>query len=269
MRRVLPLVLALFAAAPAHGQAPARTRLLVPAYFYPAGDGLKQWQALIAGHDRARGVEVVAVVNINSGDPGKAVNPDYARVIRSASSKGVRLLAYVPTGYGKAPLGAVKDRVGAYFRLYPQLGGVFVDEQSTDGALAAAYYAPLRRHVLSLKRGALVVGNPGTVCPEVYLAGGEARAADVVVVYENSDRETPFAAYSPPAWAAKYPAERFGALVHTCSSMPKAVALARAKRVGYLFVTDLAGPPPPSNNPWGRLPSYWADELRRVAALNR
>jgi hypothetical protein len=269
MRRVLPLVLALFAVAPARAQAPARVRLLVPAYFYPAGEGLKQWQALIASHSPAGGVEIVAIVNINSGDPGKAVNPDYARVIQSASRKGVRLLAYVPTGYGKAPLGTVKEKVGAYFRLYPQLGGVFVDEQSTDGALAAAYYAPLRKHVLSLKRGALVVGNPGTVCAESYLSGGEARAADVVVMYENSDRTTPFSAYSPPAWVAKYPPERFAALVHTCSSLPKALAAARAKRVGYLFVTDLAGPPPPSNNPWGRLPSYWADELRRVAALNR
>ena len=34
------------------------------------------------------------------------------------------------------------------------------------------------------------------------------------------------------------------------------------KRIGYFYVTD--GKPP---NPWGRLPSYWEDEVDALARL--
>jgi hypothetical protein len=251
-------------AAPAADEAPLR--LLVPAYFYPAGDGLKEWEKLIAAHDPARRVEVVVVANIDSGRPGKAVNADYARVIKQAAAKGVRVVAYVDSGYGKVPLEQVKGHVADYFRLYPEVSGVFVDQQSSDGALVAPYYAPLRRHVLTLRPGALVVTNAGTVCDERYLSDGKERtAADVVVVYENSEAAMPFARFRPPEWAKKYPPERFAMLAHTSAEL-KDVAQAREKHVGWVYVTDKEGPP---GNPWDRLPKYWADEVRRVGELNR
>ena len=56
-----------------------RTTLLVPAYFYPAGDGLQHWDDLLAAADR---VPIVAIVNPASG-PGKAADPKKAgRTIR-------------------------------------------------------------------------------------------------------------------------------------------------------------------------------------------
>ena len=35
-------------------------------------------------------------------------------------------------------------------------------------------------------------------------------------------------------------------------------------RAAYVYITDAAGP-----MPWGRLPSYWADEVAEAAAVSR
>jgi hypothetical protein len=268
MTRALLLAVCFAVLSPSRAAAQPALRLLVPAYFYPAGDGLKEWDALIAAHDPARRVEIVAIANIDSGKPGKTVNADYAAVIKKASAKGVRVVAYVPTGYGKAPLEQVKGHIDDYFRHYPTLAGVFLDEQASDGALVASYYAPLRQHVLKAKAGALVVTNPGTVCDERYLSDGkQTTVADVVVLHENSEAAAPFAKFTPPPWARKYGAERFAALVYACPEL-KGLELAKEKHVGWVYVTDKAGPPAPGN-PWERLPRYWADEARRVGELNR
>ena len=50
---------------------PAGPRLLVPAYIYPANDGRKDWQRLIAAASK---VDVVAIVNPDSG-PGSRATP--------------------------------------------------------------------------------------------------------------------------------------------------------------------------------------------------
>src|SRR5689334_6275717 len=71
----------------------ARVRLWVPAYFYPFGDGLKEWERLIAA---ARDVPVVAIVNPNSG-PGDHADTNYEAIIPRARSAGVIVVGYVGT----------------------------------------------------------------------------------------------------------------------------------------------------------------------------
>src|SRR6266511_2045748 len=81
--RLAVLLLTLLVVAPGRADQPAaekapRVRLLVPAYFYPAGPGLKEWERLIAASAR---VPIVAVVNPASG-PGKEADANYVKVLQ-------------------------------------------------------------------------------------------------------------------------------------------------------------------------------------------
>ena len=83
-----------------------RLQLLVPAYFYPAGPGLKAWQHLI---EAASKIKIVAIANPNSG-PGDQRNGDYYLVLQAASDKGIRVVGYVSTDYGNRRLPEVRRR---------------------------------------------------------------------------------------------------------------------------------------------------------------
>jgi hypothetical protein len=250
--------------------------------FYPAGDGLKEWDKLIAAHDPDRRVEVVAIVNLNSGAPGDKVDPNYQKVIDRAAEKKLHLLAYVPSNYankdGKAPLAKVKQNIDRYFKLYPGLGGLFVDEQSSRAA-DVAYYQEIRAHLLKTlgrpdahgetEGRPFMVGNPGVPCSEDYLAKDERRTMDVVVMYENVEAGNTgagvpaFKDYKNPQWAKNYRPERFAVLVYDCPEL-RHLPRAREQQIGYVYVTDAKGA-----NPWGRLPSYWATETARLADVNK
>ena len=58
-----------------------RLRLLVPAYFYPAGDGLRHWDRLLAAPAECG---AVAIVNPASG-PGEKPDPNYRQICERAS----------------------------------------------------------------------------------------------------------------------------------------------------------------------------------------
>ena len=60
-----------------------KVRLLVPAYFYPAGKGLKDWERLIASAEK---LPIVAIVNPASG-PGKRVDGSYSELFRKAKGR--------------------------------------------------------------------------------------------------------------------------------------------------------------------------------------
>src|SRR5262245_49389457 len=209
-------------AAPGQTDPPSPVRLLVPAYFYPAGEGLKEWDRLIQAHDPGRRIEIVPIININSGVPGDKVDVAYQKVIERAAEKKLHLLAYVATNYankdGKAPLDRVKQNISNYFKLYPRLGGLFVDEQSSQ-AKDLAYYREIRAHFLKTIGRAdedeptggkpLLVGNPGVPCAEEYLEKDKKRTMDLVVMYENVEAGNAgagvvaFKDYGHQAWAMR------------------------------------------------------------------
>ncbi|HZY84319.1 MAG TPA: spherulation-specific family 4 protein [Gemmataceae bacterium] len=241
---------------PAPGPVAApRLRLLVPAYFYPAGEGLAEWFRLI---ESAGPAGTVVIANTSSG-PGDKVDPNYAKVLERARQKKVVVLGYVSTKYGKRPLAEVKDDVDRWARFYPGTQGIFFDEQASD-ADQVLYYAALYEYVRKDRGLALVVSNPGAVCTEEYLARP---TADVACLFETTKELN---AYRHPAWASRYPPNRFAALackVEGVERMKQALNDAVAKKIGYCYVTDGRG-----DNPWGRLPRYWDDEVAAVRQLN-
>jgi serine/threonine protein kinase len=233
---------------------PPRLRLLVPAYFYPGGEGEAEWDRLLATPDPAL---VVIIANPASG-PGKKADPKFVRVIERARGNGFTVIGYVSTGYAERSLAQVKDDVNAWVRYYPDVQGIFFDEQRS-AADRVDYYAALYRHAREHGLG-LVINNPGTKCAEDYL---KRPAADVVCVAESAKD---FREFRPPSWAGGYPAGRFAALI--CGTgdparMREYVLGMADKRVGYGYVTDGAG-----DNPWGRLPRYWDEEVEAVRRVN-
>ena len=106
---------------------PPKMRLLVPAYFYPAGKGDKEWERLLAAPQEAG---VVAIVNPASG-PGRRVDANYTNVLKQTKKSKVTLIGYVSTSYGKRKTEEVKADVDQWVRFYPGIQGIFFDEQAS------------------------------------------------------------------------------------------------------------------------------------------
>ena len=104
--------------------------LLVPAYIYPGGDGLKDWERPIALADR---VPVVAIVNRDSG-PGKQVDQNLRAALQRARQSKLTLIGYVTLKYARRPAADVKAEVDGWLPLYPgtmERGGyVYVTDDS-------------------------------------------------------------------------------------------------------------------------------------------
>ncbi|MEN9675629.1 MAG: hypothetical protein RIS76_1525 [Verrucomicrobiota bacterium] len=231
--------------------------LMVPAYFYPKPGG--DWERLTAA---ARRVPLVAILNPNSG-PGSATvaDPEYVRAVQSLRQAGGRVTGYVSTRYAQRPIAEVNADVRRYHELYP-LDGFFLDEMSNDGrAVSVNYYAEVCEEIRRLKPAYHVTGNPGTHTQERYLSRP---TVDTLVTFEEG---TGYPGYTPDTWNRRYPAHRFCHLLHSVVDAPaltNAVALARKRNAGFLFVTDDLLP-----NPWDRLPVFWDNEVNLIESANR
>lgn len=260
MNRILVALVGLATALTAHAGAeenrPApRLAIMTPAYFYPGGKGLKEWDRLIAA---AKSAPIVAIANPASG-PGKKRDPNYSRVIDRAREAGVTVIGYVSTRYAKRPHAEVWADVDAWVRFYPGVQGFFFDEQASDFK-QVEHYGRLRAYARTKIPPALVVTNPGTVCDELFV---KRSASDVVCLFENRQG---FSDFKMPSWTKSYPARRYCALpyqVEDAAQMQKYVRQAVEQRFGYLYITDDGG-----RNPWDRLPSYWDEFVAAVSKAN-
>jgi len=248
-----------FAAAPSSraiaADPPPKMRLLVPAYFYPAGKGEKEWERLLAAPEEAG---VVVIVNPASG-PGRRVDANYTKVMEQAKKSKVTLIGYVSTSYGKRKTEEVKADVDQWVRFYPSIQGIFFDEQAS-GTEQLEQLASLCEHVRKTHKLSLVVTNPGTVCDEKYLTRP---VSDVACLYEGHERWDRF---TPPAWAKDLNPDRIAALAYQvpAADMPKYLRQAHDRRGGWIYITDDKG-----NNPWDQLPTYWEEELKELLKLNQ
>ncbi|MFL5243061.1 MAG: protein kinase domain-containing protein [Gemmataceae bacterium] len=240
----------------AAGADPARLRLLAPAYFYPAGEGLMQWNRLLESPAAAM---TVAIANPESG-PGKIADANYTKLFARAREKGVFVIGYVSTNYGKRLLHEVKEEVDRWIDFYPNIQGIFFDEQ-TSVADQVPYYAALYDHVRKVRGLQLVITNPGTVCAETYVSRPASDVACVAEVVKD------FGQYRRPGWTDRYPLDRFAALLCSTPSaeqMKKLLLAMPDNRIGYCYITDADEP-----NPWNRLPTYWEAEVEAIQEINR
>src|SRR5690242_21611817 len=82
---------------PAHA---GETILLVPAYFYPSGERLDDWNRLA---EAARSVPLEVIINPANG-PGTRRDRRYVAVVDALHRSGARILAYVDSNYGRRAL---------------------------------------------------------------------------------------------------------------------------------------------------------------------
>lgn len=232
-----------------------KMRLLVPAYFYPAGKGAKDWEKMLAAPEAAG---VVAIVNPASG-PGKKVDPNYTKILKQAKKSKVTLIGYVSTNYGKRKTEEVNADVDQWVRFYPGIQGIFFDEQAS-GTEQLEQLATLYEHVRKTHKLSLVVTNPGTICDEKYLTRPVTDVACIFEAHEHWDK------FTPPSWTKELKPERFAALAYQVSAadLPMYLRQAKERRLGWIYITDDQG-----TNPWDQLPTYWEEELKELAKLNQ
>jgi hypothetical protein len=247
-------------------------RLLVPAYFYPAGEAKDDWNRMIADGAKA---PMTIIVNPASG-PGDAVDANYEAVIDRCDKAGVAMLGYVDADYGKRSLEAMLRDVDTWRRLYPKVTGLFLDQTPSDvGALEKI--RAVRRFAVETNPAAVVLGNPGVECDPNYFGRS---ALDAACLFENSSsmKTKPFS-----DWTKALEPRRVAVIYHTCdeTSMRRTLAAAAGlneptekaddpsvkdlfrDRSGYYFATDDVMP-----MPYGRLPKYWDAEVAAVVAAN-
>jgi hypothetical protein len=214
---------------------------LIPAYLPP-----RELTRLV---HRARRPRMV-VVNPDSG-PGARCSNAYISAVRLLQAAGVRVLGYVPTGYGWRPRQAVLDDVNRYMSWYG-VDGVFFDEAASEAGLVPHY----RALACDARREAarLVVLNPG-----VPPAPGYFEPADVVVTFEGSYAAYTAALRETPAWLARQRRDRVAHLVYGATRAQARSARERSA-AGYLYATSGALP-----NPWRTLPPYLDEEGEVVA----
>ncbi|MEY2535879.1 MAG: hypothetical protein QOF29_3789 [bacterium] len=219
---------------------------LVPAYAYPdAASTPSDWYRLCDAMNVSGGPST-AVINPASG-PGAAVNPDYQRVIDYCHARGQRIVGYVHTSYGARPAADVIADIDAYYRFYPGIDGIFLDEMSNDAA-TAPYYRSLYDDIKARAGTRDVVGNPGTAASSAWQL--DTPVADQVVVFEGTAAD--YLSWSPPSWVLGKAASQISNLVHSASGatdIGQVCAASKSRNAGYVYVTGDALP-----NPWDTLP---------------
>jgi hypothetical protein len=233
-----------------------KLRLLIPAYFYPAGEGLKEWDRLLTSKVLPHSI---IIVNPASG-PGKSADPNYIGVLDRARKTKATLIGYVTTSYGKRPLAEVKAEVDSWMRLYPAIRGIFFDEQASGPELLD-YYEDLYDYARKERGLSTVVSNPGTICDERYLSRP---CADTTCLFEGVWKPE---ALSLPRWTAKRPGGSKAALSYGVTDAKQMAGILRAaasKQVGVVYVTDATGV-----NPWRRLPVFWEEEAAAIFEMNK
>lgn len=223
-------------------------KIAIPSYFYPNCNTSANcfWNTL----NNAAPQVGLAVINPYNG-PGTGFDSNYFYQTRSTQAKGIQVLGYVYTSYGKRDLNSVKKDIDQYYAWYG-VDGIFLDEAYSGDCSKQFYYGEINMYVKSKSRGFTVI-NPGTLTQECYI-----NTADLIINFEADANA--YLKWYPMGWESKYPRSRFWHLIHSSneSQLPAIVQKARNTNAGWIYATPDTLP-----NPWDTLPnaSYWKSEL--------
>ena len=233
--------------------------LLVPAYIYPAGEGLTMWTQII---DAASRVPVTAILNPNNGPYAPVedtyVEGAYSTLLDSLHTAGGHALGYLTASYGEKSAADIYREVDAYLLRYSgQLDGFFVDELTDDGSAAhVGYFADLYSYIKDKSPQLRVIGSPGVNTDEAYLTQ---QTADVLTVFENGGLEYP--GFAPAPWANNYAPTHFANIVYGTPSATDMIQFvhdaSERNNAGLIYITD---------GGFDQLPGYWDAEVAAVAA---
>jgi hypothetical protein len=119
--------------------------ILFPFYIYPSKTvSCDQWTSLISSLNAHPTLPFTIVVNPNSGPGGTLPDAEYQKclpTLRGTSNSKVKLVGYVPTGFGSRSTTLVNADVTTYNN-WPasyKPDGIFFDEVPNDAAHASQY----------------------------------------------------------------------------------------------------------------------------------
>jgi hypothetical protein len=216
-------------------------KVVVPSYFAPADPA---WDAILS----AGGIVGAVIANQNSG-PGDTPSADWLNRIVQCQKKGIAVYGYVhtrtvPDQFGNRDINEVMSEAGRHFAWYG-VNGLFLDEASTR-LEDLAYFQQF-----SCKR----ILNCGTLPDEAYL-----QSSDMVCVFEGTADD--HAQFVPPGWLVKRKNVALS-IVHSVPGAKMKSVLTSVKRYARnYFLTDQTLP-----NPYGALPSYWVDFVKKAQQL--
>jgi hypothetical protein len=231
---------------PAAPVAAMPTGTMVPLYTRPTDPS---WAALIAAKQAHPNVPVLAVVNPSNG-PGASISKDYTDGINRLIAANIRVIGYVWTSYGERAEADVKKDIDTWKSFYPQVTGIFFDEQSNKVGFES-YYRNLTEY--SRSRGlTFTIGNPGQDTKPSYIG-----TVDLILIYESSgipdmSRLT--------GWHTEHDRRNFGVIPYGIG-FDKSFIQAAKPYVSYIYLTSDVLP-----NPWDSLPSYFGDLMAALAA---
>lgn len=231
--------------------------IYVPSYVYPCVNTAG------CAWDVFKATATLVIINPNSG-PGTTSNPDYVNLVntvKTGTSKVKIVLGYVSTNYGTRASSLVLADIDKYYSFY-NVDGIFLDEGSTSCASATiALYKSYDARVKSKPGLGYTVLNWGTYGSQCYLTGTH---IDNYVTFEDV-----FANYNsvgaPPAWVNSYDSSRFWNILHTApnnaASVTTAVATAKSRNVGQVYITDDVLP-----NPYDTAPAsaVWTAQVSKA-----
>lgn len=231
--------------------------IYVPSYVYPcAGTPGCAWDVFKAN-------ATLVIINPNSG-PGTSANSDYVTLvnnIKNGTSAVKIVVGYVSTNYTNRAPALVLSDIDKYYKFY-NVNGIFLDEGSTACDNKTLNLYKLYDTWVKAKPGlGYTVLNWGTHGSQCFLTNTH---IDNYVTYEDK-----FSNYNatgvPPAWVNDYDSSRFWNILHTApnntASVTAAVATAKSRNVGQVFVTDDVLP-----NPYDTAPSstVWTAEVTKA-----
>ena len=148
---------------------------LIPAYFYPTEDDFLK--LTISKTVRTQ----VVILNPDNG-PSGTVDDNYKDAIRRLLLKRKIPIAYVYTGYGKRDINDIKADIDRWYKFYPNIRGIFLDEVSDEEEFISLY-STIYKFIKDKYKGMVVI-NPGTNFPQKLLY-----LCDYAVVFEGDPYE--------------------------------------------------------------------------------
>ncbi|SNX87920.1 related to Spherulin 4 precursor [Melanopsichium pennsylvanicum] len=254
-------------------------RIILPLYIYPNPKSV--WEPLFTAIKSNPTVAFTIIINPNSG-PGKTNSPasNYVAAIenlRSVVAPGqvVRLIGYVPTGYGKRGVDKVKADVNRYagWPSAVKMDGIFFDETITSSQYLSKYtqYTALVKNIKTWANNStpgITVLNPGTwpQDPHFFNIPG----ADHIVIYEDKLSNFNYAQYKQKncivnqqqeASCSHSVSEKFHLLQH---SFVQSIVNGLDSN-GGLFITNLDIA---DNDVYASFSSIWQAFINSVASLS-
>jgi len=223
-----------------------QTGIIIPMYIYPTNSYTNaDYLSLIDFKRKNRTIPMIAITNPDEG-AGASVDAQYTEVHNRMQAAGIKVIGYVPTQYRAASVTTVKAAIDNWKSLYPEISGIFFDEQSdgtTNLSEELAYYLEVADYAREVGLG-ITVSNPGYNLDEMAFQD----IFDIVIEWENS--VWPSSPMTDGPWPGGSKLWKRGLLKHTSTVGALAGADATIfaevlEYYGWVYVTDDI-----MDNPW-------------------